>query len=298
MQHAILQVMKCMMAIKGIGHQGQRLSWKISSEPLHHAQPISRWKSSVRDLQAHHPSQFSGLQSRNQLATTPMIAFDPSGATTQSADQNAISTQVINRISGDTPQPVIHMLMPKAVYKGSIRTSNQLKSQSDLTRARHKQSAQVCFLTGSRQAQPKLPGSSNLPKQLASQLKTKRILLTAYCQGSRLLTKALLALTKLEWEESLTQKLKSERGKPSTGIHEDIRTCNYFVPLPQVDLQLQLVSIERAKQDEPNATNLAPNNGGNRRSEADRTNAPRDLITSGILNRTGLLQTLEPDRSK
>ncbi|KZV51314.1 hypothetical protein F511_07505 [Dorcoceras hygrometricum] len=33
MQHAILQVMKCMMAIKGIGHQCQRLSWQISSEP-------------------------------------------------------------------------------------------------------------------------------------------------------------------------------------------------------------------------------------------------------------------------
>ncbi|KZV33493.1 hypothetical protein F511_34535 [Dorcoceras hygrometricum] len=33
MQHAILQVMKCVMAIKGIGHQGQRLSWQISIEP-------------------------------------------------------------------------------------------------------------------------------------------------------------------------------------------------------------------------------------------------------------------------
>ncbi|KZV46723.1 hypothetical protein F511_13748 [Dorcoceras hygrometricum] len=31
--------------------RGQQLSWQISSEPLHHAQPISRWKSSERDLQ-------------------------------------------------------------------------------------------------------------------------------------------------------------------------------------------------------------------------------------------------------
>ncbi|KZV24116.1 vacuolar protein sorting-associated protein 13B-like [Dorcoceras hygrometricum] len=82
----------------------------------------------------------------------------------------------------------INMSIPKAVYRSSIRTSNQLKSQSDLTRARHQQSAEVCFLTGSRKAQPMLSGSSNLPKQLASQLKTKQNLLTAYCQGSILLT--------------------------------------------------------------------------------------------------------------
>ncbi|KZV41403.1 hypothetical protein F511_37621 [Dorcoceras hygrometricum] len=30
------------------------------------------------------------------------------------------------------------------------------------------------------------------------------------------------------------QKLKSERGKPSTGSHEGIRTCNYFAPLPSL----------------------------------------------------------------
>ncbi|KZV18342.1 hypothetical protein F511_10711 [Dorcoceras hygrometricum] len=197
-----------MMAIKGIGHQGQRLSWQISSEPLHHAQPISRWKSSVRDFQARHPSHLSGLQSH---------IFAAYRFTTRN----------------------ISMSMPRAVYRSSIRTSNQLKSQSNLTRARNQQSAQVCFLAGSRQAQPKLPASSNLPKQLASQLKTKRNLLTAYGQGFRLLNKALLALTKLEWEESLTQKLKSERGKQSTGSCEGIRTCNYFAPLPQVDLQLQ-----------------------------------------------------------
>ncbi|KZV27979.1 hypothetical protein F511_06454 [Dorcoceras hygrometricum] len=94
--------------------------------------------------------------------------------------------------------------MTKAAYRGSIRTSNQFKSQSDLTRARHQQPAQVCFLTNSR----------------------------------RSLTEAAV-LTKLEWEESLTQKLKSERGKPSNGIREATQTCNYFAPLPQVDLQLQ-----------------------------------------------------------
>ncbi|KZV20646.1 hypothetical protein F511_30252 [Dorcoceras hygrometricum] len=80
MQHAILQVMKCMMAIKGIDHQGQRLSWQISSPSA----ITARWSSGAA----------------NQPATIPMIAFDPLGATTQSADQNSSSTQVINRISG------------------------------------------------------------------------------------------------------------------------------------------------------------------------------------------------------
>ncbi|KZV25496.1 hypothetical protein F511_09505 [Dorcoceras hygrometricum] len=54
-------------------------------------------------------------------------------------------------------------------------------------------------------------GSPNLPKQLTIQLNTKPNLLSTYDQGSRLLNKALLALTKLQWEESLTQKIKSEK---------------------------------------------------------------------------------------
>ncbi|KZV18247.1 hypothetical protein F511_23332 [Dorcoceras hygrometricum] len=34
-----------------IGHLGQRVSWQYPGEPLYHAQPISQWKSSVRDIQ-------------------------------------------------------------------------------------------------------------------------------------------------------------------------------------------------------------------------------------------------------
>ncbi|KZV33245.1 hypothetical protein F511_42628 [Dorcoceras hygrometricum] len=34
-----------------IDHLGQQLSWQISIEPQHHARPISRWKSSIHDLQ-------------------------------------------------------------------------------------------------------------------------------------------------------------------------------------------------------------------------------------------------------
>ncbi|KZV20796.1 flavonol synthase/flavanone 3-hydroxylase-like [Dorcoceras hygrometricum] len=37
----------------------------------HHAQPISRWKSSVRDIRARQPSQLDGLQAR-QLSRPPL----------------------------------------------------------------------------------------------------------------------------------------------------------------------------------------------------------------------------------
>ncbi|KZV58581.1 hypothetical protein F511_26005 [Dorcoceras hygrometricum] len=196
------------------GYQGNRSSWpttqleNISSEPLHHAQPISRWKSSVRDLHARQPSQLSGAQS------VPQTSF---------------------------------------------------KLKSDLTSARHQQPAEVYFPTDSRRSLTEAARSPNLPKRLTIQLNTKLNLFSSYGRGYRLLNEALLALSKLKWEESLSQKLKSERGKPSTGSHEVTRICNYCDPLPKVDLHSKLVSIERAKQDEPSATNLAPKNGGNRR---------------------------------
>ncbi|KZV55955.1 hypothetical protein F511_20065 [Dorcoceras hygrometricum] len=50
------------------------------------------------------------------------------------------------------------------------------------------------------------------------------------------------------------QKLKSERGKTSTGICEVARTCHYFAPLPQVNLQLQTGT----KSKELSKTNPAP----------------------------------------
>ncbi|KZV43768.1 hypothetical protein F511_11222 [Dorcoceras hygrometricum] len=59
MQHAIINDMKCMRAIKDrIARPVYQLAI-ISIEPLYHAQQVSRWKSSVRDLQdpsAHHSS--------------------------------------------------------------------------------------------------------------------------------------------------------------------------------------------------------------------------------------------------
>ncbi|KZV49306.1 serine carboxypeptidase-like 17 [Dorcoceras hygrometricum] len=59
MQHAIINAMKCMRAIKDrITIPVYQLEI-ISIEPLYHAQQVSRWKSSVRDLQdpsTHHSS--------------------------------------------------------------------------------------------------------------------------------------------------------------------------------------------------------------------------------------------------
>ncbi|KZV51463.1 hypothetical protein F511_06931 [Dorcoceras hygrometricum] len=59
MQHTIINAMKCMRAIKDrIARPVYQLAI-ISIEPLYHAQQVSRWKSSVRDLQdpsAHHSS--------------------------------------------------------------------------------------------------------------------------------------------------------------------------------------------------------------------------------------------------
>ncbi|KZV27754.1 gamma-aminobutyrate transaminase subunit precursor [Dorcoceras hygrometricum] len=59
MQHAIIDAMKCMRAIKDqIARPVYQLAI-ISVKFLYHAQPISRWKSSVRDHRgssAHHSS--------------------------------------------------------------------------------------------------------------------------------------------------------------------------------------------------------------------------------------------------
>ncbi|KZV32536.1 hypothetical protein F511_35351 [Dorcoceras hygrometricum] len=243
----------------------------------------------------------------NQPATTPMIAFDPSGATNQSADQNGSSTQyvkliiqqsIVNQICSQShvftvyrfTTRNINMSMPKAVYRGSIRTSNQLKPQSDLTRARHQRPAQVCFLTVSRRSLTEAAGCPILPRQLTIQLNTKPNLLSTYGQGSRLLNKALLALTKLEWEESLTQKLKLngenhllefmkllEPATTSLLFRKSIYNSKWYQlkelsktnPVPPISLQTMAGFYGKEI--------------GNVGSEADLTNAHPDLIKSEIL---------------
>ncbi|KZV38994.1 DEAD-box ATP-dependent RNA helicase 47, mitochondrial [Dorcoceras hygrometricum] len=105
----------------------------------------------------------------NQPATTPIIAFDPSGATTQPADQNASSTQ------------------------STIQLSTKLKM-----------------------------GRNHLPRAAKEQ--------------------------KNYWPT----------------IAKIFELCNYFALLNPVNQVSKLVSIERAKKDKLSASNLAPNNGGNR----------------------------------
>ncbi|KZV38903.1 zinc finger MYM-type protein 1-like [Dorcoceras hygrometricum] len=67
MQHAIINAMKCMRAIKDrIARPASQLAI-ISIEPLYHTQQVSRWKSSVRDLQGpstHHSSVIPQMHDR------------------------------------------------------------------------------------------------------------------------------------------------------------------------------------------------------------------------------------------
>ncbi|KZV51413.1 calmodulin-binding transcription activator 2 [Dorcoceras hygrometricum] len=149
--------------------------YQVSLYTTHNQSAGGNHRSVIFRSVSHHSSVV--LRRDDSADTTPMIVFDPSGATTHPSDQNAISTQVINRISDSI-----------SVYRGSIRTSNQLKPQSDLTRSRHQRPAQVCFLTESLRSLTEASGSPNLPKQLTIQLNTKPNQLSTYGQGSRLLT--------------------------------------------------------------------------------------------------------------
>ncbi|KZV31282.1 hypothetical protein F511_41657 [Dorcoceras hygrometricum] len=81
--------------IRGQASLDQRINWQIKSlKPLYHAQQVSRWKSSVRDIQGpstHHSSVV--FRHNNQSITTPMIALDFSGTTNQSASHNVALKQ-------------------------------------------------------------------------------------------------------------------------------------------------------------------------------------------------------------
>ncbi|KZV35813.1 hypothetical protein F511_09514 [Dorcoceras hygrometricum] len=94
MQHAIINSMKCMRAIK------DRISRPVyqlenqTVEPIYHAQQISRWKSSVRDLRTRQPitSRWSS-DTTSQSAITSMIELDFSGTKSQSASHNVALNQ-------------------------------------------------------------------------------------------------------------------------------------------------------------------------------------------------------------
>ncbi|KZV35582.1 hypothetical protein F511_32748 [Dorcoceras hygrometricum] len=98
MQHAIINAMKCMRAIKDrIARPVYQLE-NQSIEPLYHARCINRGN--------HRSVIFRARQlitarwysdTTNQSVTTPMIALDFSGTTTQSASHNVALNQVINQ---------------------------------------------------------------------------------------------------------------------------------------------------------------------------------------------------------
>ncbi|KZV41851.1 hypothetical protein F511_29051 [Dorcoceras hygrometricum] len=98
MQHAIINAMKCMRAIKDrIARPVNQLA-NQSVEPLYHARCINRGN--------HRSVIFRARQlitarwysdTTNQSVTTPMIALDISGTTTQSASHNVALNQVINQ---------------------------------------------------------------------------------------------------------------------------------------------------------------------------------------------------------
>ncbi|KZV44318.1 hypothetical protein F511_24951 [Dorcoceras hygrometricum] len=69
----------------------------------------------------------------------------------------------------------------------------------------------------------------------------------------------------LKQSKSLTQKLK--RAEELSGLTcENVRaTLLLRVPSPTLTQEIELVPIERATQDDLNATSLGPNNGENRR---------------------------------
>ncbi|KZV33373.1 hypothetical protein F511_13178 [Dorcoceras hygrometricum] len=103
-------------------------------------------KSSVRDIQV-----WLTITARwysdttNQSVTTPMIALSLSGATHLPARPHV----ALNRIHRTQIMPQnTNTLMPKAVNRSSIRTSNLRFYLNRFTRARQPQLAQVCFLTG------------------------------------------------------------------------------------------------------------------------------------------------------
>ncbi|KZV17956.1 putative LRR receptor-like serine/threonine-protein kinase [Dorcoceras hygrometricum] len=79
MQHAIINAMECMRAIKGRIYRPVYQLAIISIEPLYHAQQVSRWKSSVRDLQdpsAHHSSVvFRHDKIKSAVIITSLIAM-------------------------------------------------------------------------------------------------------------------------------------------------------------------------------------------------------------------------------
>ncbi|KZV53436.1 hypothetical protein F511_06983 [Dorcoceras hygrometricum] len=153
------------------------------------------------------------------------------------------------------------MSMPKAVYRGSIRTSNQLKPQSDLTRARHQRPAQVCFLTDSQRSLTEAAGSPNLEAQILTG-KTIDWNLRSYSNLQLLRSSSASQSTTPNWYQS-----------------KELRKMN---PAPPILLQITAEIDGNLTEKGVPLTN-AKRRQAISRSEADLTNAHPDLIKSVIL---------------
>ncbi|KZV39107.1 ubiquitin carboxyl-terminal hydrolase 15-like [Dorcoceras hygrometricum] len=145
MQHAIINAMKCMRAIKDrIARPVYQLENHLV-EPLYHARCIKRGN--------HRSMIFRARQSitaqwysdtTNQSVTTPMIALDFSGTTHLSASNNMALNQVINQsvnqaqdvcisISADFTTSIIAMFTLKAVKSAQFVPSTADSTSTDLS---------------------------------------------------------------------------------------------------------------------------------------------------------------------
>ncbi|KZV27122.1 hypothetical protein F511_30503 [Dorcoceras hygrometricum] len=100
MQHAIINAMKCMRAIKDRIAKPVYQLVIISIEPLYHAQQVSWWKSSVRDLQDPHDNSVGQSQRGSQSADS--TSTDSYKGTVQQLKQ--LIFFLLSKIPADTSQ--------------------------------------------------------------------------------------------------------------------------------------------------------------------------------------------------
>ncbi|KZV49097.1 hypothetical protein F511_27802 [Dorcoceras hygrometricum] len=208
MQHAIINAMKCMRAIKNrIARPVYQLAI-ISSQPhtrsVYHREPVI-------------PSQLGGRHS-NPVVTTPMMALNFSGTTYQSSSHNVAFDHVINQ---------------------SIR----LNMYAYLTRHGNPQT----FTHWSRQISCEPPGSSDLLKHLAYQLKQN-----------------------FKIEENTYPKAYTNQGTLGQDFNESVERTGYSRFLKSTVLTSKLVSIGRATQKGFSATKIIHNKGWRRRKSTER----------------------------
>ncbi|KZV49599.1 hypothetical protein F511_23630 [Dorcoceras hygrometricum] len=126
-----------MRAVKESVNLGQRVSWQIKSEPLYHAQPISRWKSSSVIFRAGHSiTHHSSAIFRHDLSVGHHSddSVGPFRHDTSVCDHNVALSRVLNQSSGSiyltrTRQLSLHQYAPSLVSATTAGTAWELKSR-------------------------------------------------------------------------------------------------------------------------------------------------------------------------